>query len=158
MVALPDDPRRAEAVLRALREQNASLRAELADLRAGIAEQGSAPPGHSAGSAAASTQRVEPMPLNAADWDEEATIHQYVAPSELAWNLPKHREWQRTIVSVGLLFALLFIIIASFVTLWIGDGSDTTLKDLLQIVYAPLLGIVGAAIGFYFGQRPNAQD
>jgi hypothetical protein len=155
-VALPSDPNRAEAVLRALRDQNAELRTQLADLRAKSAGGTQSSRGQTTTPPPVS-QLEEPMPLNAADWEEQATID-YVRPKELEWNLPRHRERLRTFIAVGLLAALLFFIIASFVTIWTGKAGDMTMKDLLQIEFTPYLGIVGVAIGFYFGQRPTIQD
>lgn len=39
----------------------------------------------------------------------------------------------------------------SFVTLWFTSTTFQDLKSLLEISFAPIVGIAGAVTGFYFG-------
>src|SRR5215469_9174626 len=67
------------------------------------------------------------------------------------------RESARQLVSVIIVSALLFIVVASFIVLVIlvfkSDPSPSIadLRQLLEVLLAPVVGIVGAVTGFYFG-------
>jgi hypothetical protein len=71
--------------------------------------------------------------------------------------IPERREVARQYVSLMIVSSLLFIVVASFgmlVLLEIRSDPPFTLNDLqqfLQILLAPVVGIVGAVTGFYFG-------
>jgi hypothetical protein len=48
--------------------------------------------------------------------------------------------------SVGL---LAFVVVGSFVTLWLGRSIDD-LSRLLDIIFAPIIAVVAAAVAFYY--------
>jgi hypothetical protein len=64
------------------------------------------------------------------------------------------RENVRGNIAKSLVLLLWATVVASFVTLWIsysGYDKNTQLKELLTIVFAPIVALVGAATGYYFG-------
>jgi hypothetical protein len=73
------------------------------------------------------------------------------------------REGARQLVSVIIVSSLLFIVVASFgMLLVIFLKSDppptmTDLRQVLEILLAPVVGIVGAVTGFYFGSGSAMQ-
>jgi hypothetical protein len=44
---------------------------------------------------------------------------------------------------------LSFVVVASFVTLWLGQSVDN-LTRVLEIIFAPLVALVAAAVAFYY--------
>jgi hypothetical protein len=44
---------------------------------------------------------------------------------------------------------LTFVVVASFVTIWLGKPIDD-LTRLLEILFAPLVALVAAAVAFYY--------
>jgi hypothetical protein len=57
-----------------------------------------------------------------------------------------------------LLGLLCFVVVASFVSYWFDLVDQETLEGLLTIVFAPIVGLVGAATGFYFGGSSGARS
>lgn len=73
------------------------------------------------------------------------------APVAIPFDPSKQRENVRGIIAGALLALLSFIIVASFISYWWDLLDAATLEGLLTIIFAPVLGLVGAATGFYFG-------
>jgi len=65
----------------------------------------------------------------------------------------QHREWVRGFLAGALLFILFFVVVAAFATIWFGKGANGALSDLMKLIFAPLVALVGAATGFYYGTR-----
>jgi hypothetical protein len=63
------------------------------------------------------------------------------------------REKTRGQVAAVLLGILAFLVAGSFISLWFDWASSEELDTLLTILFAPIIGLVGAATGFYFGER-----
>jgi len=77
------------------------------------------------------------------------------------------REQARGRIAFHLLYLLSFIVVGSFVLLalsffvhWGKTGTqvDVTaisnaLKSLIELLFTPIIGLVGAATGFYFGEK-----
>jgi hypothetical protein len=71
-------------------------------------------------------------------------------------------------IALCLIHLLTFIVVATFVSIWIpvliawraGGYIDisTPLKDMLQLLLAPVVGLVGAATGYYFGVSSQKQN
>lgn len=78
-----------------------------------------------------------------------------VAPhaEQIPWSQDRTRETARGRIAFALLAILGFIIAGAFVTLWTGWGADGDVDDLLTLIFAPVIGLVGAVTGFYFGEK-----
>jgi hypothetical protein len=66
------------------------------------------------------------------------------------------QEDARTAIALTIAGSLAFIVLATFVTLWshtIKFKSVDDIVKLVQAVLSPVVGIVGAVTGFYFGAR-----
>jgi uncharacterized protein YneF (UPF0154 family) len=61
----------------------------------------------------------------------------------------------RGAIVIILLSILAGIIAGSFVALWVKAISSDEIKTLLTLVFTPIVGLVGAATGFYYGGRPD---
>lgn len=76
--------------------------------------------------------------------------------TEEPYDPTKDREKTRGYIAFTLIYFLGFIIFASFLFA-ICLGSDkrqfANLKELLDITLSPIIGLVGAATGFYFGEK-----
>jgi hypothetical protein len=67
---------------------------------------------------------------------------------------PSHdREKKRGHIAMTLVCLLFAIVAASFVYILFRLCDIETLKSLLEIVFAPIVGLVGAVTGFYFGEK-----
>ena len=66
----------------------------------------------------------------------------------------RRREIFRQGISILMVLSLFLIVFLSFVSLWcIKDFQFADLKELLHILIPPVIGIVGAVSGFYFGEK-----
>ena len=66
------------------------------------------------------------------------------------------REKKRGIIALVLVSALCGIIVLAFLYMFIFPAASTdieALKSLLEIIFAPIVGLVGAVTGFYFGEK-----
>lgn len=61
------------------------------------------------------------------------------------------RERYRGLVAGVLLGLLTFTVSAAFLSFWFNWASQDEIESLMTIVFAPIVGLVGAATGFYFG-------
>jgi hypothetical protein len=65
----------------------------------------------------------------------------------------KARESVRGWIALSLIALLATTILVSFVLLWIHPDRSKELHDLLALVFGPLVALVGAATGYYFGSQ-----
>ena len=77
----------------------------------------------------------------------------------------KDREGVRSTIALSLIALLAVVVVVPFVLILLGVGCDAlgpgsdicrripvvTLKDVLETVLTPMVGLVGAVTGFYFG-------
>ncbi|HXE52667.1 MAG TPA: hypothetical protein VN541_06605 [Tepidisphaeraceae bacterium] len=76
---------------------------------------------------------------------ETLSVHEHVA---------RRRESFRQSISILTVGSMFLVVMLSFVSLWcIKDFAFADLKELLHILIPPIIGIVGAVTGFYFGER-----
>ena len=70
----------------------------------------------------------------------------------------KRKDYVRLIVTVGLLFILLLVIVWACVETasWPAHWNQT--KEMLQIIFLALTGLIGSVLGFYFGSSRNTTD
>jgi hypothetical protein len=74
-----------------------------------------------------------------------------VAPTVEPYDPSRDRERYRGLVAGVLLGVLAFTVGAAFVSFWFNWASQDEIEGLMTIVFAPVVGLVGAATGFYFG-------
>lgn len=94
-------------------------------------------------------------PLQNTTTDEEPsldlTVDEGARPELENYNPEKRRDYVRLIITVGLLLILGFVVVWACVesASWKDHWEQT--KEMLQIVLPALLGLIGSALGFYFG-------
>jgi hypothetical protein len=74
-------------------------------------------------------------------------------PSTVPFNSDQDRERIRGYVALILIGLLAVVIVGSFVGLATGWTSMADLEKWLTIIVGPLVALVGAATGFYFGGK-----
>ena len=101
--------------------------------------------------------RSRNLPLDAARG--EGSMGRLLRVFERRWDpsLPKQREHLRGIIAVGLLFVIILILFGAFLLIRQGKAGSIELKDLLGIVFPSIVGLLGAATGFYFGERSASE-
>ncbi len=60
-----------------------------------------------------------------------------------------HLAWSRFTLALCSVALLGFVVVASFLTLWRGQGIED-LTRLLEIIFAPIVAVVAAAVAFYY--------
>lgn len=78
------------------------------------------------------------------------------APEDRPYNPNRDRENVRSFVAKGLLLLLLGTVAVSFICLSAGWISKEDLKDLLTIVFGPIITLLGAVTGFYYGEKASS--
>ena len=89
---------------------------------------------------------------------EEERKGEVLEPGPTPFDPSRQRESMRGVVAGLLLVILAFIIIAAFLSYWFNWASQDQIEGLLTIVFAPMIGLVGAATGFYFGSTEARSD
>lgn len=92
-----------------------------------------------------------PVPLKELDLTGDPPSSEPKKPSTVPYNLDRHRENTRGMIAlilVGLLAVVLLLAMGGLI--W-GNMEMKDLKELLTIILGPLVALVGAATGFYFG-------
>jgi hypothetical protein len=77
-------------------------------------------------------------------------------PREKPYDPAPEREQKRGLIALVLVFSLCGIIVLAFAFVFVMPGSSANidaLKSLLEIIFAPIVGLVGAVTGFYFGEK-----
>jgi cytochrome bd-type quinol oxidase subunit 2 len=65
----------------------------------------------------------------------------------------RKREYARQVLAIIVVSSLAFIVIASFASLWLcGTKNVDDVVKVIEAVISPVVGIVGAVTGFYFGE------
>lgn len=64
-------------------------------------------------------------------------------------------EVSRQVIAYLIVGALLFTVVSSFITLWAKSSplSSDDIVKVIQAIISPVIGIVGAVTGFYFGEK-----
>lgn len=68
------------------------------------------------------------------------------------WNPARYRERTRGAIAGGLTLLVMLTVIATFITLWLDLATGEELRDILSLLFPPLIGLLGAATGFYYGR------
>jgi hypothetical protein len=77
-----------------------------------------------------------------------------------AQQIAARQEDARTWIAFIIVGSMAFIVFATFLLLWLHFDMIKTADDLtklIQAVLSPVVGIVGAVTGFYFGSRQAQQ-
>ena len=72
--------------------------------------------------------------------------------------LLRDQESARATIAYILLAILGFIVVTSVAFLWFRPDKSKELHDLLEVIFAPLIALVGAATGYYFGAASKEQN
>jgi hypothetical protein len=72
-----------------------------------------------------------------------------------AWNPGKHLATSRRFIAHWLLAMLSGILLISWLTVILSLAAFEDVQALMTIVFAPMIGLVGAATGFYFGEKSS---
>jgi hypothetical protein len=64
----------------------------------------------------------------------------------------------RAAIGLLLLTMLAFAIVAPWVSVWTDADYFDEVKELFPLVTTPLIGLIGAAMGFYFGERSGPDE
>ena len=68
------------------------------------------------------------------------------------------RERMRGNVAQWILMTLGAVVIGAFVTLWLKIGTIDEVSRLVELIFTPIIGIVGAVTGFYYGAATSSSD
>jgi hypothetical protein len=69
------------------------------------------------------------------------------------WEEGQHLAESRRFIAYWLLGILSGVLILSWTAVLTGWANFQDIQALMTIVFAPIIGLVGAATGFYFGER-----
>jgi hypothetical protein len=87
---------------------------------------------------------------------EAGTTGDLIRPEEKPYDPAPEREKKRGIIALILVSALCGIIVLAFAYVFVAPAAGTSLevlKTVLEIIFAPIVGLVGAVTGFYFGEK-----
>jgi hypothetical protein len=76
-------------------------------------------------------------------------------PATIPFDPVKLREWMRAWVAIGLLIILLMTLALPWIALAQQWVKVDELMDLLGVLIAPVVGLVGAVTGFYYGEQKH---
>jgi len=78
------------------------------------------------------------------------------APLERPYDPAPEREKKRGLIALVLVASLCGIIVLAFAFIFFVPAAAANielLKSVLEIIFAPIVGLVGAVTGFYFGEK-----
>ena len=71
---------------------------------------------------------------------------------DIEYDPEPRRDWVRAMISVALVVAFLGVIGFALYSTFPSDTVYTRTRDLLDRILTPLIGLIGTALGFYFGK------
>jgi hypothetical protein len=86
------------------------------------------------------------------DLSQESVPERIVQQQRVPFDPEPQRERLRGWIAISLLGMLAFVLLCSFVSMWIGIDKEL-LQTVLTIIVGPLIALVSAATGFYYGSR-----
>lgn len=84
---------------------------------------------------------------------EEATSKEEYKPNTEPYEPTRDREKVRGKIAIWLLTLLILMVVFSFVSIAFKWMDIPTLKSLVEIFFTPLIGLVSAVTGFYYGEK-----
>lgn len=153
--AAADDAARAAAVVQAVTEEAEAQEATAEELAA--AEQAAPEKAAADGTARKAGANNSITEKLDATLDEDSAAPAFQKIEESAWNPDRARDTTRSTIAYWLLALLTSVVVLSFVSMWFSDGEVTfdNLKSLLEQLLGPIIALVSAATGFYFGSQQS---
>jgi len=92
---------------------------------------------------------------NGGDNNEDGTIEDFPSPVLAAYDPTEDREKIRGTIALILVLALVGVLVFAVVSSWIVMNTENrdALMKVLEVVLAPLVALVGAVTGFYYGEK-----
>jgi len=87
--------------------------------------------------------------------DEMPLASELTSPELRPFDPEPQRERLRGWIAIGLLAMLALVLLCSFISLWLKIDNES-LRNVLTILVGPLVALVSAATGFYYGSRVDA--
>ncbi len=78
------------------------------------------------------------------------------APKVVTYDPSKDRESMRGTIALSLIGIFAATIAGAFALVWIHPDRSKELHELLGLILGPLVALVGAATGYYFGSQAKA--
>ena len=159
VVKAADDAARAAAAVRAATEEAAAHEKTAEELAA--ADRAAAEKASTEGATAEGTARKAGANTSITETLDATVGEDSAAPAlqeleESPWNPERARDTTRSNIAYWLLALLTLVVGLSFASvMWISDGKVTfdNLKSLLELLLGPIVALVSAATGFYFGSQ-----
>lgn len=116
-----------------------------------MTQSNGAPPSEPGKGTPPSLDEVE-VPATAPAGTRQAPLAPPAVQPSTTGSLDTRREWTRGIIAIVLLTILTAVVVASFIYLFsIPTRSTADLTALLTAIFAPIIGLIGTALGYYFG-------
>lgn len=100
-----------------------------------------------------------PGPTQVEDLTQEVgAVAQAIAPINQSFGSATLADWTRVALAGGLLAILGVLTLGTgwFVVTY--PSKEKAIEAFLQVVFAPIVGLVGTVLGFYFGARSASRD
>lgn len=97
---------------------------------------------------------AEPLPAELVRTQQQSTTAGRPPPSlgRARVSRPIHVNTARFYIALCALATLMFVVVASFVSLWVFHVAAEDLMRLLEVLFAPLIALVGIAVAFYYSR------
>src|SRR5712691_7666091 len=96
------------------------------------------------------------QPLNLVSTEPPPVVEvSRVAPQGEPFDPEPHREIIRGKIALRLLWMLAGVLLLAFISMWFKMDSEV-LRTVLTIIFGPLVTLVSAATGFYYGSRSSS--
>lgn len=98
------------------------------------------------------------------DPEERAYSSELSIPEDFEYDPSEDREWVRGTIALALVAVLAGMVVLAFIYILISlfimkSFRDVeALKTILEILFSPVVGLVGAVTGFYFGEKSKSAD
>lgn len=110
------------------------------------------PPGKGPPSGSEASLTGEPVDLSA---EIPSAVHPQTIPTGVPFDPEPQRERIRGWIALGLLVMLALVLLLTFISMWAGMNAEV-LQTVLTIIFGPLVALVSAATGFYYGSRSGS--
>jgi hypothetical protein len=82
-------------------------------------------------------------------------VDQQNIPTGPPFDPEPQRERIRGVIALGLLCMLAVVLLLAFISMWLKMDTEA-LRTVLTIIFGPLVTLVSAATGFYYGSRSSS--